>query len=130
MRLLLDTHALAWWYLDDPRLPERVRLLVGDPDNTVFASAISAYEAGYKHRIGKWPDVGPLLAAFDEFVVSQRLALLPITGKHAARAASYEVDHGDPFDRVLAAQAELEDLTLATSDGGFRKFGIRTVWRG
>lgn len=128
MRLLLDTHALAWWYLDDPHLTQRVRLLIEDPDNTVFASAISAYEAGYKHRIGKWPDVGPLLAAFDEFVESQRLALLPITGKHAVRAASYEVDHGDPFDRILAAQAEIEDLTLATQDRWFSKFGTKTVW--
>ncbi len=128
MRLLLDTHALAWWYLDDPHLPERVRLLVEDPDNAVFESAISAYEAGYRHRIGTRPDGGPLLAAFDEIVESQRLTLLQITGKHATRAASYEDDHGDPFDRILAARAEIEDLTLATNDRWFGKFGTRTVW--
>ncbi|HEY5819001.1 MAG TPA: type II toxin-antitoxin system VapC family toxin [Mesorhizobium sp.] len=128
MRLLLDTHALAWWYLDDPHLPHRVRVLVEDPDNVVFASAISAYEAGYKHRLGKWPDVGPLLAAFDEIVEAQRLSLLPITGKHASLAASYNVDHGDPFDRILAAQAEIEDLVLATSDRWFGKFGTNVVW--
>jgi PIN domain nuclease of toxin-antitoxin system len=127
MRLLLDTDALAWWYLDDPHLPEGTTAR-RRPDNAVFESAISAYEAGYKHCIGTWPHGGPLLAAFDEIVESQRLTLLQITGKHATPAASYEVDHGDPFDRILAARAEIEDLTLATNDRWFGKFGTRTVW--
>jgi PIN domain nuclease of toxin-antitoxin system len=69
-----------------------------------------------------------LLATFDEFVEGQRLALLPVTGTHAALAASYEVGHCDPFDRILAAQAEIEDLTLATQDRWFVKFGTRIVW--
>jgi PIN domain nuclease of toxin-antitoxin system len=128
MRLLLDTHALAWWLLDDSRLPARVKLLVEDTDNTIFASAISAYEAAYKHRIGKWPEVRPLVAAFEEIVASQGLELLPISGKHAARAGLYAIDHGDPFDRMLAAQAEIDDLFLATNDGRFSDFNTRVVW--
>ena len=128
MRLLLDTHALAWWLLDNSRLPDRVRRLVEDTDNTIFASAISAYEAAYKHRVGKWPEVGPLAAAFEEIVTSQGLELLPISGKHAARAGLYAIDHSDPFDRMLAAQAEVEDLSLATNDRRFADFGTRVVW--
>lgn len=128
MRLLLDTNALAMWLLDDPRMPDRVKSMIGDTDNSVYASTISAYEAGYKHRIGKWPEIGPLVVAFEEIVESQGLTLLPVSGKHAAQAAAYDVDHGDPFDRIIAAQAEIEDLTLATSDRWFGKFGTRTVW--
>ena len=128
MRLLLDTHALAWWLLDNPRLPDRVRLIVEDTDNTIFASAISAYEAAYKHRIGKWPEVGPLVAAFEEIVASQGFELLPISGKHATRAGLHAVDHGDPFDRMLAAQAEVDDLLVATNDRRFADFGTRVVW--
>jgi PIN domain nuclease of toxin-antitoxin system len=128
VRLLLDTHALAWWLLDDPRLPEKVRLLVEDRDNTIFASAISAYEAAYKHRIGKWPEIGPLVAAFEEIVASQGFELLSISGKHAARAGLYAADHSDPFDRMLASQAEVEDLFLATNDRRFADFGTRVAW--
>lgn len=128
MRLLLDTNVLAMWLLDDPRMPDRVKSIIGDSDNSVYASAISAYEAGYKHRIGKWPEVGPFVVAFEEIVESQKLALLPVSGKHAARAAAYDVDHGDPFDRIIAAQAEIEELTLATSDRWFGKFGTTVVW--
>jgi len=128
MRLLLDTHTLAWWLLDDPRLPDRIRLLVEDTDNTVFASAISAYEAAYKHRIGKWPQVAPLVAAFEEIVASQGLDLLPISGKHAARAGLYAMDHRDPFDRMLAAQSEVDDLVLATNDRRFSDFNTRILW--
>ena len=75
MRLLLDTHALAWWYLDHP-LPHPVQVIVEDPDNVVFASAISAYEAGYETGSANGRTYG-LLAAFDEIVKAQRLSLLP-----------------------------------------------------
>lgn len=128
MRLLLDTHSLAWWLLDSPRLSPKARSLLADTDNIIFASAISAYEAAYKHRIGKWPEIGPLVAAFEEIVASQGLTLLAISGKHAVRAAFYDVDHGDPFDRILAAQAEVDELTLVTDDRWFKLFGTAVLW--
>src|SRR4051812_48753676 len=66
--------------------------------------------------------VGPLVAAFEEIVANQGFKLLPISGKHAARADFYAVDHGDPLDRMLAAQAEIDDLLLATNDRRFSDF--------
>lgn len=128
MRLLLDTHTLAWWLLDSPRLSPTAKLLLEDAGNEIFASAISAYEATYKHRIGKWPEIGPLVVAFEKILASQDFRLLSITGRHAALAAQFTVDHGDPFDRILAAQAEIDDLTLVTNDRWFDRFGTRVLW--
>jgi PIN domain nuclease of toxin-antitoxin system len=128
VNLLLDTHALAWWLLDDKRLSARVAGLVADAATNVFVSAVSAYEAALKHRLGKWPEVGPLAGAFEQIVAAEGFKLLSVTGRHAARAGLLSALHRDPFDRILAAQAEIEELTLATNDGRFEDFGTRTVW--
>ena len=128
MNLLLDTHALAWWLLDDTRLSTRVAGLIADAETNVFVSAVSAYEAALKHRLGKWPQAAPLAGAFEQIVSAEGFKLLPVTGRHAARAGFFDAAHRDPFDRILAAQAEIEELTLATNDARFADFGTRTVW--
>jgi PIN domain nuclease of toxin-antitoxin system len=128
VNLLLDTHALAWWLLDDPRLSKRVAALISDTATNVHVSAVSAYEAALKHRLGKWPEAAPLAGAFEQIVAAEGFNLLPVTGRHAARAGFFNAAHRDPFDRILAAQAEIEELTLATNDGRFADFGTRTVW--
>lgn len=128
MRLLLDTHALAWWLLNDASLSARVFGLMRDPGNPVFVSAVSAYETANKHRLGKWPEVGPLAGAFEQIVIAEGFQLLPISGRHAARAGLYPPTHRDPFDRMLAAQAEIEDLALVSNDRWFAEFGTRVVW--
>ena len=128
MRLLLDTHALAWWLLEDEHLPPRMFGLLADSGNQVHVSAVSAYEAVSKHRLGKWPEIGPLAAAFEEIVSGQRFELLPISARHAVRAGLFPAEHRDPFDRMLAAQAELEALLLVTNDRRLQDFGTRTIW--
>jgi PIN domain nuclease of toxin-antitoxin system len=65
MRLLLDTHALVWWWTDDPRLPAPARAVIADPDNTVLVSAATAWELATKHRLGKWPEVERIIADLD-----------------------------------------------------------------
>jgi PIN domain nuclease of toxin-antitoxin system len=62
MRLLLDTHALVWWWTDDPRHPAVARRVISDPDSIVYVSAVSAWEITTKHRVGKWPEVERLIA--------------------------------------------------------------------
>jgi PIN domain nuclease of toxin-antitoxin system len=128
VNLLLDTHALAWWLLDDSRLSTRVAGLLAGAGTNVFVSAVSAYEAALKHRLGKWPEIGPLAGAFEQIVAAEGFKLLPVTGRHAARAGFFSAPHRDPFDRILAAQAEIEELTLATNDRRFPDFGTPTVW--
>ena len=128
VRCLLDTHTLAWWLMDSPKLPTKVRRLLEDADNAVFVSTVSAYEMSLKHHRGRWPDVGPLVGAFEEVVASEGFSLLPLSARHAIRAGAYGRDHRDPFDRMLAAQAVVEGLVLVSMDGGIQGMGAEVVW--
>lgn len=110
MRLLLDTHALVWWWTDDKRLPAVARSAIASSDNAVLVSAASAWEIATKHRLGKWPEVAALLEGFDTSLRRSRFTSLPITHKHARLAGTLDGEHRDPFDRMLLAQARLEEL--------------------
>jgi len=128
MRFLLDTHALAWWVFDDPRLTMRMRQQLGGPDNAVFVSAVSAFECAAKFRIGKWPEAAPLVHGFDELVGNEGFDLLSLSSRHALRAGLIVSDHRDPFDRMIAAQADVEGLALVSIDPVFRQMGVATIW--
>lgn len=128
MRLLLDTHALLWWWTDDPQLSDAARQVISDTANTVFVSAASAWELATKHRIGKLGEAGEAVARFDELVLADGFEHLPISHYHCLKAGTYVLEHRDPFDRMLAAQSELEGLILVTRDPAFRLFGTATLW--
>ena len=128
MRLLLDTHTLLWWLTDDARLSSRARSLIADESNEIFVSAASAWEVATKQRIGKLDEVPEAAARFVELVAADGFIPLPITQAHSVRAGGYEVEHRDPFDRMLAAQGELESLVLVTRDSAFETFGTETEW--
>lgn len=128
MRLLLDTHALIWWFLDQDELSATARTLIGDEDNPIFVSAASIFEITTKHRIGKLPQVAALVDELDRRLPEQALNELPITLAHGRLAGAMPGAHKDPFDRMLAAQAILEGLTLVSSDTALDQFGIRRVW--
>ncbi len=126
--LLLDTHALLWCWADDPVLPPSVREVVTDPGNEVFVSAASAWEVATKFRLGRLTEYEGAVLRFNEFVVDAAMRHLPVTYQHGLRAGSYSAEHRDPFDRILAAQAELESLILVTTDSAFREFPVRVLW--
>ena len=128
MRCLLDTHALFWWVYFPELLPPKLRGMIADPDLQVFASAVSAYEMSYKHHRGRWPEIGPLVGAFEEVVAAEGFDLLPLSARHAIRAGSYGPEHRDPFDRMLAAQAVVEGLTLVSKDAWLQGMGAEVVW--
>ncbi|ATE58858.1 type II toxin-antitoxin system VapC family toxin [Thauera sinica] len=128
MRLLLDTHALLWWFTDDPRLPGSARDAIADERNLILVSAASAWEIATKHRLGKLAEAAGAVSRFGELVAADGFTHLPMTHFHCIRAGSYEVAHRDPFDRMLAAQSELESATLVTRDPAFACFGTRTFW--
>jgi PIN domain nuclease of toxin-antitoxin system len=129
MRLLLDTHALVWWWTNDFRLPTRARAVIADPNSTVFVSAVSAWEITTKHRVGKWPEVGQLIAEFTSLVRRSRFQGLSISMEHALRAGALTGSHRDPFDRMLIAQGELESLAIVTADPVFAAYGVDVVWQ-
>jgi PIN domain nuclease of toxin-antitoxin system len=126
VRLLLDTHALAWWLADSPALSDRARAAIADRSNEVSASAVSGYELINKQRLGK---LQPPLA--DELPIMVRRAGLPVVAvslDHAVAAAALPGPHRDPWDRLLMAQARLGRFTLVSLDGVFRDYGVSTLW--
>jgi PIN domain nuclease of toxin-antitoxin system len=128
MKLLLDTHALLWWWADDPRLSTMAKQLIADEKNIVLVSSASAWEISTKHRLGKLPEGSAALQRFNELTLADGFEHLPISYLHAVRAGAYRAEHRDPFDRMLASQAEIENAVLVTSDSAFELFTAKTVW--
>lgn len=128
MRLLLDTHALLWWFTDDKRLSSSARDAIADEANTILVSAASAWEIATKHRLGKLDEAADAVLRFDELVAADGFEHLPVGHFHALKAGSYLAAHRDPFDRMLAAQSELEAIPLVTVDPAFEIFGTRILW--
>lgn len=126
--LLLDTHALLWWIVNDPKLPAKARGLIADPDNTVFVSSASAWEITTKHRNGKLPRVGDVPDRLEDYVRRAGFGLLPITFAQAAASGRLPGPHKDPFDRLLIAQSLSEGFPVVTLDAVFARYGAETVW--
>ncbi|MDE0673840.1 MAG: type II toxin-antitoxin system VapC family toxin [bacterium] len=127
-RLLLDTHVLLWWWTDDHNLSNRARLAVGDPDADVHVSAASAWEISTLWRLGRIDHAPGAVSRFHELVEADGFRHLAITHFHCLRAGGYPTEHRDPFDRLLAAQSELEGLTLVTRDTAFTQFPAVVLW--
>ena len=117
--LLLDTHVLAWWLLDSPRLGALARAAISDPDRLILVSTVSVWEMAQKHGRGRWPEVGPGLATIEADLARLGFRVLPLTLAHALAAGALDWAHRDPFDRMLAAQAVAERAALVTADRVF-----------
>ena len=128
MRLLLDTHALLWWLAGDPSLSQPAQAAIGDEANEVLVSAASAWEMATKHRLGKLPSAASLMADLDGAIASQGFCGLAISLRHGQAAGALPGPHRDPFDRMLIAQAMLEDLVLVSNERPFDVFGVRRLW--
>ena len=132
MRLLIDSHVLLWWWTEERSLSPAALSLVIDPAASILVSAVSAWEIATKHRLGKLPQLDgrftDLRAGFLDELVEDRFELMPITAEHGLRAGSYDLPHRDPFDRLLAAQSEVEDVPLITRDPAFAAFPCETIW--
>jgi PIN domain nuclease of toxin-antitoxin system len=129
VKLLLDTHALIWILREPDRLASKALRAVRDPRNELYVSAITPFEMSTKHRRGKLPQVEEIVLAYDDHLRKLGARDLPVTAHHSLVAGSIPSEHGDPFDRILAAQAITESMILVTSDTAFASFGgVRTLW--
>lgn len=128
MRVLLDTHTLLWWLDGDRRLSRRARNAIGDEDNAVLVSSASAWEISTKVRLGKLPGATEVAAELPAILRQQNFEALPIAIVHALRAGSLPGPHRDPFDRMLIAQAQAEDLSLVSNERVFDSYGVRRIW--
>ena len=127
--LLLDTHAYVWAVTEPARLSSTARDLLNDATTGVLVSAATAWEMAIKHRAGKWPEVEPLLRSHDDLLDRLRAGSLPMDADDALAAGGLSWSHGDPFDRMIAAQAVRRGLTLLSRDTAFRDLaGLFVVW--
>ena len=119
MKFLLDTHLLLWWLSNSPLLPEQARRLIADPDNTIFVSAVSLWEVWLKTSVGKLR----VPSGFARKLAAEPFEDLPLRAEHTPAVARLEWHHRDPFDRMLIAQAAIEDLILLTGDRALGAYG-------
>lgn len=119
MKLLLDTHVVLWWLLDDPRLAEEVKELI-DTEAEVYLSAVSVWEIGSKQALGKLAGPVELLGVVDRCGLIE----LPVRSRHAVEAAQLRPLHRDPVDRMLVAQARCDGLTLLSRDPRIARYDV------
>ena len=117
-----------WWLADPAQLSAKAHAAIADPEHQVLVSAASAWELATKVRLGKLEIAQQLLSELPDVLASQGFDLLPIEFSHGLRAGRYPQAHRDPFDRLLAAQAELEGLTLVSLDPALQAFPCHLLW--
>jgi len=123
MNLLLDTHVLLWWLDDHPTLSKKARAAIADGGNLVFISAAVIWEIRIKQALGKLKIPSDFQAVLDQ----QAFEMLAISCEHAHAVGELPAHHRDPFDRILVAQAKVENLTLVTRDQRILKYRIPLV---
>lgn len=124
MDLLLDTHALLWWLLGDPRLGQQAQDAIQNPRNRVYASVVSAWEIAIKFGLGRLQVPTPVSSWLPAELVANKFSPLSIDVRHALGVETLPPHHADPFDRLLIAQAVVEGLTIVTRDAQFPLYGV------
>ena len=128
MKALLDTHAFLWWINDDPRLSSAVRALIGNGESELFLSAASGWEIAIKMRLGRLEvREDPQQFIFEQLALND-IAVLPISMNHALRTAALPDHHRDPFDRMLVAQSQIEQLPIVTADPLIARYAVEVIW--
>jgi PIN domain nuclease of toxin-antitoxin system len=120
VRLLLDTHALIWWLEGGTRLGEEARAAIRSRANEVRVSSVSAVEISIKVARGKLDAPGDLVTQ----IARHGFTALPVTIEHGIAMLGFSASHGDPFDRLLIAQARCEGLTIVTGDRAFAAYDV------
>jgi PIN domain nuclease of toxin-antitoxin system len=128
MRLLLDTHTVLWSLSGSSSLSIRARRLIEDGANEILVSAVSAWEIATKVRLGKLPTGEELISDFSFYLKQLGVDPLPISIEHALRAGRLPGEHRDPFDRMLIAQAQSEDIPILSNDRIFDEYHVQRIW--
>lgn len=125
---LLDTNTILWWFFGAEVLSMPAFDAIADRSIDVYVSAVSAMEVATKFRLGKLPLAAPITGKFTEVMADEGFKPLVLTLEHGELAGSFTSLHADPWDRLLAAQAIVEDLSLVTNDRQMETFGIKPYW--
>jgi PIN domain nuclease of toxin-antitoxin system len=125
---LLDTHAFLWAVTGDRRLSSPARALIEDGENQVFLSAVSMWEIVLKAKAGKLHVEGSVAKMLEEQMRQAGISPLAIYPAHVLRVAALPPIHKDPFDRLLVAQAQAENLALVSGDPEIRRYTVQVIW--
>lgn len=128
MRALLDTHAFLWWTLEDARLSDVARAVIEAEENEIFFSAASAWEIALKASRGGLTLPEPVETYIPDRIAAYGFTPLSIGIRHALRVGSLPPIHADPFDRILVAQSQAEDLPLLSADAAINRYDVETIW--
>jgi PIN domain nuclease of toxin-antitoxin system len=123
VRVLIDTHVFLWWDQQLRSLSRSLRAAIEDGANDIFVSAASIWEIAIKRESGKLSFDRPIVAT----VLALGFEILAVTGSHAEYAGALPHHHGDPFDRLIIAQAYLEGMVLGTQDRIMQPYGVATL---
>lgn len=127
-RYLLDTHVLLWWLFDDVRLSESARKTIEDTEMVIVVSSASAWEISTKYCLGKLSHAAEVVKNLPQWVRRAHMTVLEIFLEHALAAGSLPCPHRDPFDRMLIAQAQMENVPIMTTDPAFRHYTVNIYW--
>lgn len=128
MKLLLDTHAFLWFILNDPLLSVSAAGLIADPNNEIEISPASYWEIAIKISIGKYSLGEPVADFFEREIAVNQFRILPIEPRHVAPLAMMPFHHRDPFDRLIIAQAMIEQIPVVSADAAFDKYSVTRLW--
>jgi PIN domain nuclease of toxin-antitoxin system len=126
-KVLLDTHALVWWLEAKENLSRKAKEIIEESDTVVFISAASGWELAIKTQIGKFKSA-QLVKGLEKEIEKEGFIELPVSLKHALLAGSLDSAHKDPFDRLLIAQAQVEEVPIVSNDKVFDRFSVRRLW--
>jgi PIN domain nuclease of toxin-antitoxin system len=129
VKVLVDTHCWLWALSRPEALNSEVAALLGDDETEVVLSAASVWEIAIKLALGKLRVTATDDSVFD-IIEQQQVTRLPILHSHARHVASLPPHHGDPFDRLLIAQAQVEKLPIVTADDAFLRYDVEVIWAG
>lgn len=127
MRFLLDTHVWLWLQSDTARVPEAVRARLADQKAEVLLSSASSWEIAIKYARGGLPLPEPPTTYVPSRMRRDDISALPVTHTHALHVATLPHHHGDPFDRLLIAQAQLEGIPIVTADRRIARYDVETL---
>jgi PIN domain nuclease of toxin-antitoxin system len=128
MRLLLDTHAFLWFVLNDPALSPDASQAIADPLNDIAISPVTYWEIAIKIGIGKYSLPEPLAVFMEREIATNQFDILHIEPRHVAPLTTLPFHHRDPFDRLIIAQAMVEQIPVVSADAAFDDYGVQRLW--
>ena len=128
MQALMDTHTFLWWTLNDPALSPACRRIIANRANALYISVVSVWEIVIKAQTGRLPLPDPPAQFIPSRIAAGGFILMPVHMEHALQVSNLPLHHREPFDRILVAQAQIENLPILTVDSIIGQYAVSKTW--